>query len=270
MTFQKHTNLFSRFVTTTLLIYALSLIECSIYAQSSLQQKLNIENENLNYEVVYNWGFIWVPAAEVKISVKKAMYLNKPVYHLEAIGKTLKSYDWFFTVNDYIQTYVDCNTLEPLWSEKKTYEGGYKTYENYVFNYTSNKIFSLTETSKRPLKYDTLKLTPNTFDLLTASFYARSINYSLYKKNDIIPIQVIFDNQKYSLYIRYLGKEQIQLPKSSIVYNCLKFSSLVVPGTIFKGGESLIVWVTDDDYHRAVLAEAKIIVGSVQAYLKSK
>jgi len=40
-----------------------------------------------------------------------------------------------------------------------------------------------------------------------------------------------------------------------------------VAGTIFKGGEDLVVWVTDDNYRIPVLVEAKILVGSVKAVL---
>ncbi|NJK87753.1 MAG: DUF3108 domain-containing protein [Bacteroidales bacterium] len=68
------------------------------------------------------------------------------------------------------------------------------------------------------------------------------------------------------MFIRYLGKETIET-KEGIKYNCIKFSSLLVEGTIFKGGEDLIVWVTDDKNRVPVLVQAKILVGSVKAYL---
>jgi hypothetical protein len=42
-----------------------------------------------------------------------------------------------------------------------------------------------------------------------------------------------------------------------------------VEGTIFKGGEDLTVWVTADKNKIPVMAEAKILVGSVKAYLTS-
>ena len=42
---------------------------------------------------------------------------------------------------------------------------------------------------------------------------------------------------------------------------------MLVKGTIFKGGEDLLVWVTDDNKRVPVLVEAKILVGSVKAIL---
>jgi len=48
-------------------------------------------------------------------------------------------------------------------------------------------------------------------------------------------------------------------------YKTLKFSILLVKGTMFKGGENLTVWVSDDNNRVPLLVEAKILVGSVKA-----
>jgi hypothetical protein len=42
---------------------------------------------------------------------------------------------------------------------------------------------------------------------------------------------------------------------------------MLVEGTIFKGGEDLMVWVTNDENKVPVMVEAKILIGSVKAYL---
>jgi len=63
-----------------------------------------------------------------------------------------------------------------------------------------------------------------------------------------------------------LGKVVLKT-KDGNKYNCIKFSALLIEGTIFKGGEDLFVWVTDDENRIPVMIEAKIIVGSVKALL---
>jgi hypothetical protein len=88
----------------------------------------------------------------------------------------------------------------------------------------------------------------------------------LYKVNDLIPIVSIIDNEVFHLHLRYLGHETIE-HKNGKKYNCVKFSALLVEGTIFKGGEDLEVWVTNDANKVPVLVEAKILIGSVKAYL---
>ena len=50
-------------------------------------------------------------------------------------------------------------------------------------------------------------------------------------------------------------------------YRCIKMSAKMVEGTIFKGDEDVLVWITDDDDHIPIHIEAKILVGTVKAYL---
>jgi hypothetical protein len=51
-------------------------------------------------------------------------------------------------------------------------------------------------------------------------------------------------------------------------YRCVKFAAKMVQGTIFRGDEDVLVWVTDDENRIPVYIEAKILVGTVKAYLK--
>ena len=129
-------------------------------------------------------------------------------------------------------------------------------------------IFTFTENSNKPFLKDTLALPACTFDVISLSYYARNLDFEGLEVNDTIPVSVIIDNELFNLYIRYLGKELMKT-KDGSRYNCIKFSALLVEGTIFKGGEDLFVWVTDDKNRIPVLVEAKILVGSVKALLIS-
>jgi len=66
------------------------------------------------------------------------------------------------------------------------------------------------------------------------------------------------------LYVRYLGKEILKTHDKR-KFKTIKFSALLIEGTIFNGGEDLTVWVTDDLNRIPVLVEAKILIGSVKA-----
>jgi hypothetical protein len=222
--------------------------------------------ERLDFTVYYNWGFIWINAGIVNFNVDEALYNGRKVYFFDANGSTHKSYDWFFKVRDNFQAYIDMETLKPLWHKRDTYEDGYQAYEEYQFKPDCQKIVSETKTSNRAYKKDTLNYKPCTFDVLSLTYYARNLDFSKLKKDDTIPLSVLLDNEIYSLYIRYLGKEDLKT-KEGEKYHCIKFSAKLVEGTIFKGGEDLFVWVTDDKNRIPVLVEAKILVGSVKAMI---
>jgi hypothetical protein len=44
---------------------------------------------------------------------------------------------------------------------------------------------------------------------------------------------------------------------------------LLIEGTIFKGGEKMEVWVSDDDNRIPVMINTPILVGSIRVLLKS-
>jgi hypothetical protein len=52
-------------------------------------------------------------------------------------------------------------------------------------------------------------------------------------------------------------------------FRCIKFKASLISGTIFKEGEEMTVWVTDDKNRLPLYIEAPIIIGSIRAELQS-
>lgn len=222
--------------------------------------------EKISYSAVYNWGFIWINAGIVEFKVTNTKFEGKDVYHLNSYGSSIPSYDWLFKVRDYFQSYVQKDNLAPLFFDRNTYEGGYSVHNRFTFNYKDNVIYTKTENSDRPYKEDTLQLQQNIYDVISGVYYIRNLDFDKYKINDTIPVRMIIDNEIFDLYIRYLGKEVLKTHDKR-KFNTIKFSALLIEGTIFNGGEDLIVWVSDDLNRVPILVEAKILIGSVKATL---
>ncbi|OFX45153.1 MAG: hypothetical protein A2X13_08480 [Bacteroidetes bacterium GWC2_33_15] len=224
--------------------------------------------EKITYNAVYNWGIIWLNAGTVEFSVSKSKYKNQDAYHFKSFGTSLNSYDWFFKVRDYFQSYSDINSLQPFFFERNTSEGGYNVLDRCFFNYTDSLVYTKIKKTDKVYTEDTVKLRENAFDLLSAVYYTRNIDFGKYKINDKIPVRILLDNEFFDLYIRYLGKEILETHDNR-KFKTMKFSVLLIEGTIFKGGEDLFVWVTDDLNRVPVLVDAKILIGSVKATLVS-
>ena len=92
--------------------------------------------------------------------------------------------------------------------------------------------------------------------------------YSHCKKNDTVSISLLVDGKIYPTYVRYLGKETF-VSKELGTYRCIKFSPLLIEGTIFKKGEGMIVWVSDDKNKLPIYIETPITVGSIKVKLMS-
>ncbi len=238
----------------------------TIYSQCVVKNFAFQDGEKLIYKVYYNWGLLWLSAGEVSFEVKTALLDNKKVFHFDSYGSSYKAYDWLFKVRDHYESYAGMDSLESLKFRRKTYEGGYEVDNKYIFDHNQKLIYSFVEDSDHPYKEDTLDLADCTFDLLTATYVIRNYDFSKYVVNEKIPIRMVIDNEVYDLYFRYRGKGIVRT-RNGESFNCIKFTALLLEGSLFKGGKDLVVWVSDDKNRIPILIEAKILVGSVKAYL---
>jgi hypothetical protein len=240
--------------------------QIAVHAQCLIDSKAFGPGELITYKAYYNWGFIWLHAGEVEFNVTAKKYDRRDVYHLYAYGTTFKSYDWIFKIREKYQSYIDPETQMPLWYERDVTEGGYTAFEDYKFDYRNNRIQTYVQKRKDPGVDASLPLTPCLFDVMSAVYYFRSVDFNKYRVGDKIPIDMILDSQAYHLYVRYLGKEEVKT-RDKLKYKCIKFAIQLVEGTIFKGDEDAVIWVTDDENKVPVIVEAQILVGSVKAIL---
>nr|WP_319401231.1 DUF3108 domain-containing protein [uncultured Carboxylicivirga sp.] len=220
--------------------------------------------EVVNYHAYYNLGFIWINAGKVDFIVEGSTYNNKPAYHLKAHGATYKNYDFLFKVRDTFEVYTDTAYLEPFEYRRITNEGSYKGNFKYVFDDQKRIIHSEIQKEDKPQEIKSFPWKECSFDLLTMVYKARNIDYSRYEVNEKIPISMVVDGAVHDIYIRYLGKERIK-NRDGRKFDCLKFSPLLVEGMIFKSGEDMTVWVTDDANRIPIIVEANILIGSVKA-----
>ncbi len=235
--------------------------------EKAQRQRAFRPGEVLTYDAYYNLGMLWVHAAEVRFAVSQKTMANVPVYAFEATGKSMEKYDWFFRVRDELRSYANIEKFAPVYAEKRTQEGKMKMYESYTFDAAGRRILSAVSRNDGPLERDTLPLKEGTYDVLTGVYYCRIMNIDNCKTGDKIPVRLLMDGKQFNLYVRYLGRETIK-DKNEKSYRCLKFSTQPVSGSVFRGGEDVFVWVTDDEKRVPILVEAKILVGSVKAYLK--
>lgn len=254
----------------TLLLFCLVFLRCTAFSQTSCVTKNTAfsSGEELHYQVVYNWGMIWVESAYASFKVKSAKLNGKECYHFTGAGSTYPKYDWFYKVRDVFETYVDSESFRPLKFKADIQEGSKKDKHTYIFNNPQKRAYTLINHGAKPIKIDTLKINNCTIDVLTAIYYARNIDYSSCKVNDTVSISLLLDGKVYPIYVRYLGKE-VFTSKELGKYNCVKFSPLLVEGSIFKKGEGMTVWVSNDKNKIPLYIETPITVGIVKVKLVS-
>lgn len=224
--------------------------------------------EKSQYDLYYNWGFIWIDAAKVDFTVKEKRYNGNPVYELEMASATVTNFSKFM-IHDTLKSYVNRETLIPYYFVESNYEDNYFAKNKFKYFQTSTKWGVFIEKDRRKeIRRDTLISEKSFFDVISTVYRFRSMDARKLKPNEKIPMTMVFEDGIYNLYLRYLGKEQIKLHNGKR-YNCLKIKPYLAEGKMFNQGEGMTVWISDDDNHIPLMVESKMKIGSIKAMLNN-
>ena len=229
------------------------------FAQDSTLRTISNEafstNEVLEYRVHY--GFIDAGEARLEVMPQTATFANRKVYHVVGTGQTKGAFDWFFKVRDRYESYIDSQAILPWYFVRRVDEGGYKINQNVTFNHYKNTAIS---------EKATISVPHHVQDLVSAYYFARTLNFDTAKTGDVYPFSAYLDDEVINMSIKYLGKEKVKTKLGT--FNCIKFCPVLLVGRVFKDSDDMTIWVTDDKNRIVVRAEASIIVGSVKMDLK--
>ncbi len=233
--------------------------EQSISANCAINNTAFKEGEKVGFTVYYSVGnLINAPAGTGNFTTTFEKLNGRSVYHVEAEGRTLPSYEWAYKARDKYETYMDTETLQPLKFVRNVHEGDYKKYQNVSFNKNANTAVTNEGVFKVPTCVQ---------DVVSSVFYARNVDFNRLKVNDRIAFNLFLDNEVYQMSIRYLGKETISTKYGR--FKAIKIRPVTIKGNIFKGDEKMTVWVTDDANKVPIRVESPIIVGKVRIDMTS-
>jgi hypothetical protein len=222
------------------------------------------DREVLHYKAYYNWKVIWIPAGEVKFTVAE----NSTEFKYMARGKSFSSYDNFFRVNDYYATTVDKKTMLPKTFVRYIEEGEYRKFDSLTFDHKNLVIYSLNGKTKEAATAKTFSIDSCTFDLLSVMYSLRNTNTNAYKPGESLDISMFLDEEVYPIHVVYDKKEHKKI-KDMGKYNTLLIHPQLVVGNVFKKGDKMNIWVSDDENKVPLMIESPISIGSVKAVLQS-
>lgn len=215
------------------------------------------DGEVLSYRLKY--GFITAAEATIKVQNSDLRFDNKPAYKLTVDAQTSGTFDVFYKIRDHYDSYIDKTDLLPYFYQENIREASYKRQDKARFSQDAKKVVSNRGTFSTP--------TTQTFDLVSAYYFARSLDMAKLKVGDKFKLNYFLGDEISALEIEYIGKETVNSKLGNI--RCLKFSPSIKPGRIFKKDSRLYLWVTDDGNRVPVKAQVEILVGAVTMELKS-
>lgn len=212
--------------------------------------------EELNYKVKY--GILTAGEATVRVEGTDLKFDGRPVFHLSGEGRTAGLVAVFNKVRDHYDSYIDQEKLTPYLYTDNIREGSYRRNDQAKFYQDKKQIVA---------NSGTIACEKPTFDLLSAYYFARSLDITKIKEGQTFGINYYLTGEVSKLTITYVGKERIKTKVGEL--NCLKFNPSIQPGRIFKKDSKLYLWITDDGNRIPVKAEVEIVLGSIVIELTS-
>lgn len=235
------------------------------FDQCSIENTTFKAGEEVVYKLYYNWGFMWVAAGEATFRVKE----SGNQFHLMVDGRTYKSYDWAFKVRDKIESYVDKTSLLPTRSIRDISEGKYQLYEHVTFDQENNSAKYVRGKTREKTWKENHEVSECIHDLLSAMYFARNVNFSAMSKQQPFPVKIFLDREEYPVKVKSNGKVAGKKIKGMGTYNTVELSLSLIAGEVFKEGDEMKIWVSDDANRVPLMIETPIAVGSVMVVLKS-
>lgn len=244
---------------TKIFVQLVILIPFVVAAQTTQVDFRKLENhafkegEKLTFDVKY--GFVTAGIATMEIpEIKKISGRNS--YHVTFEVNTVPSFDWVYKVRDRYETYLDVEGIFPWRFEQHIREGSYSRDFSAFFDQRKGKA----KTSEG--EYD---LPRYTHDIVSALYYARTLDYSSMKVDDRIHLQNFYKDKVYDLDVKYLGRETISVEAGK--FDCIIVEPLVKEGGLFKNEGSIVVWLTNDALKIPIKVKTKVVIGSIDAEL---
>lgn len=240
-----------------LTVFLITLIHAKAQELPLKKEPVFQAGEVLQYKLRY--GIITAAEGIIKVLNSDLKFDGKPTYRLVVDAKTSGTFDIFYKIRDHYDSYIDKDNLTPYFYQENIKESSYKREDKARFYQDTKKVVSNKGTFTTP--------TDQTFDLVSAYYFSRSLDISKLKIGEEFKLNYFLGKSIHQLQIKYVGKEVIKSKLGNI--RCLKFSPSIEPGRIFRKDSSLYLWITDDGNRVPVKAQVEIIVGAVTMEIKS-
>ena len=219
---------------------------CNMSAQCTYENRAFSGSEVINYNLYFNWKFIWIKAGTASM-----------------ITATV---DKYFMMRDTIMAYFSTE-LTPLYYRKGAREGKRYYVDEVWYSYNGNKcitnlkhLTSSGDTYKEKFVYDRC-----VSDMLNSFQRIRNVDPSGWKEGHVEYLDIAGGEKLVNARLIYRGKKEVKADNKK-KYNCLVLS--YVEKEDKKDKEIVRFYVTDDNRHVPIRLDMFLRFGSAKAFLK--
>lgn len=222
--------------------------------------------EVLNYDLYFNWKFIWIKVGSASMDISQTRYKSQTAYKCHLITKGNKRADRLFVMRDTLISIVTPEIV-PLYYRKGALEGKEYRVDEVWYNYNApyTIIDQLYKNPEGRVTTQKKRSEECLYDMLSMLLKARSFNTENYKENQKIKFLMADGDEVLQETLIYRGKKNFKMENTGITYRCLVFSFVE-----YEDGEEeevITFYVTDDENHLPVRLDMYLNFGSAKAFL---
>lgn len=233
------------------------LLCCSLLVSSQSYRTVSnsafVRGEKLTFRVAFNsalTGSITGGKATLEVKEENKIINNRSTYHVVAEGKTTGFIEFFYKIHDRFESFFDQDALISWQFVRRTRENNYKKDDLVNFRQIDRLAVSMTKV---------VKVTANVQDILSAFYYARTLDIKDLKNGEIIQIPFFLDDSVYHSKVIFKGREKVKTKLGK--FNCIAFRPMVATGYAFDDPYPITIWLTDDVNRLPILIESEQAVG---------
>jgi hypothetical protein len=242
------------------------LMSMNMFSQCPIKNTAFSSGEHLEYDLYFNWKFIWFKVGSAEMNISKVNYKNQEAYKAYLITRGSKTADRYFVMRDTLTSYVTPDIV-PLYYVKAAFEG--KTYrkDEVWYSYTSNGThvdMKYKKNERAPLS-QSVDVPECAYDMISMLLKARSFDGSQFKKGDNIEFMMADGKDCTMQKIIFRGKKNFTNEHTGEKYRCMVFSFVEMEDDDEK--EIVTFYITDDANHLPVRLDLNLRFGSAKAFL---
>ena len=248
--------------------FILCMKPCVSVAQCAAVNKAIQAGEELEYELKFNWKFIWVNAGKAHMKMEAITYEGEPCFRSTLTAVSNKKVDFFFKMRDTLSC-ITTSRLEPKYFRKGAEEGSRYTVDEASFSFKDDNCYVLQRRTYRDGTFKEKRDTSSVcvFDMLSILIQARSFDPSTYVEGQKILFPMATGRKVEEQTLIFRGRKVFKA-EDHTKYRCLVFS-LVEYNKKGKEKEVITFYVTDDANHLPVRLDLFLNFGSAKAFLKT-
>ena len=251
------------------LLYFSLLTLLSASAQEPLQNHAFAAGERLDYQLYFNWKFIWLKAGTAYLEIKDGRYNNQDILRATLLTKGNKRTDRFFMMRDTIVSYLTPE-LVPLFFRKGAREGKRYYIDEVWYDYPGDGNVHLRQrytNNDRKVFNTERSVNATVCDMLSMLIRARTFDATNYREGQKIHFKMADGDRVSEEVLIYRGKKKFKMDDSGITYRCLVFSSVWYDDKN-KEREVITFYITDDLNHIPVRLDMYLRFGTAKAFLR--